>query len=80
MAEQQLLNPNLWAAKYADDLFGYAMTKSSGVEQAEDFVQEKLLPALSALSNFKGNSSERICLLFLPGVWLVPLFKHKENG
>lgn len=69
MAEQQALNPNLWADKYADDLFGYAMTKSSSAELAEDFVQETFLSALTALDKFKGNSSER--------TWLFAILKNK---
>jgi RNA polymerase sigma-70 factor (ECF subfamily) len=69
MGVKQALNPENWTDKYADDLYGYALSKSSSAELAEDFVQETFLSALNGIKNFKGNSSER--------TWLFSILKNK---
>lgn len=63
------LNPNNWLIKYADELFGYAMSKTSNSELAEDLVQETFLAGLKSQTSFKGNSSER--------TWLFAILKFK---
>lgn len=69
MAQQMALNPAEWISKYADDLYGYAYSKSNSAQLAEDFVQETFLAALNSVQNFKGNSSER--------TWLFSILKNK---
>lgn len=69
MGGQQALNPKNWVERYADDLYGYAITKCSSSNLAEDFVQDTFLSALKAIENFKGNSSER--------TWLFSILKNK---
>lgn len=69
MGGQQALNPKNWVERYADDLYGYAITKCSSSDLAEDFVQDTFLSALNAIDNFKGNSSER--------TWLFSILKNK---
>lgn len=69
MGGQQALNPKNWVERYADDLYGYAITKCSSSDLAEDFVQDTFLSALKAIDNFKGNSSER--------TWLFSILKNK---
>lgn len=64
-----ILNPNNWTKTYANELFGYAMNKTSNTELAEDLVQETFLAGLKSLSNFKGQSSER--------TWLFSILKFK---
>lgn len=66
---QKILNPNNWIKTYADELYGYAMGKTSNTELAEDLVQETFLAGLKSLENFKGNSSER--------TWLFAILKFK---
>jgi RNA polymerase sigma-70 factor (ECF subfamily) len=61
------LNPSNWVANYSDQLYGYAMSKTSKPELAEDLVQETFLAALKSLDNFKGLSSER--------TWLFTILK-----
>lgn len=63
------LNPSNWVANYSDQLYGYAMSKTSKPELAEDLVQETFLAALKSLDNFKGLSSER--------TWLFTILKFK---
>jgi RNA polymerase sigma-70 factor (ECF subfamily) len=66
---QNIINPNNWTKNYADELYGYAMTKTSKSELAEDLVQETFLAGLKSLDSFKGNSSER--------TWLYAILKFK---
>lgn len=54
---------------YADELYGFAVNKTSSAELAEDLVQETFLAGLKSLENFKGNSSER--------TWLYSILKFK---
>lgn len=63
------LNPNHWISTYANELFGYAMSKTGKVDLAEDLVQETFLAGLKSQSNFKGQSSER--------TWLFSILKFK---
>jgi RNA polymerase sigma-70 factor (TIGR02943 family) len=63
------LNPNNWITDYSDELYGYAMSKTSKPDLAEDLVQETFLAALKSLGNFKGLSSER--------TWLFTILKFK---
>lgn len=63
------LNPLNWTEKYGDELFGYAMGKTSKCELAEDLVQETFLAGLKSLKSFKGNSTER--------TWLYSILKFK---
>ena len=63
------IDPLNWVDTYSDELYGYAMSKTSKPEVAEDLVQETFLAALNSLSNFKGDSSER--------TWLYSILKHK---
>lgn len=68
-ADKNILNPANWVALYADELYGYAMSKTGKQELAEDMVQDTFLSALNAASAFKGNSSER--------TWLFTILKNK---
>jgi RNA polymerase sigma-70 factor (TIGR02943 family) len=64
-----ILNPNNWTKIYADELYGFAMSKTSNMELAEDLVQETFLAGLKSLETFKGQSSER--------TWLFAILKFK---
>lgn len=63
------LNPQNWISNYADELYGYAISKTGIPELAEDLVQETFLAGLKAADNFKGESSER--------TWLYSILKFK---
>lgn len=54
---------------YADELYGFAMTKTNNTQLAQDLVQETFLAALKSLNNFRGDSSER--------TWLYSILKFK---
>jgi RNA polymerase sigma-70 factor (ECF subfamily) len=63
------INPKEWVSVYADELFNYAIYKTSDQELAEDLVQETFLAGLKARHNFKNHSSER--------TWLYAILKNK---
>lgn len=64
-----IINPNNWTSIYADELYGYAMSKTGNSDLAEDLVQETFLSALKAMRSFKGQSTER--------TWLFAILKFK---
>lgn len=66
---QNILNPHNWTSVYADELFGYAVSKTGKADLAEDLVQETFLAGLKAMESFKGQSSER--------TWLFAILKFK---
>ena len=66
---QNTLNPNDWISSYSDELYSYAMNKTSKPELAEDLVQETFFAGLKSMDNFKGLCSER--------TWLYTILKFK---
>jgi RNA polymerase sigma-70 factor (ECF subfamily) len=64
-----LLNPNLWVANYANQMYKYALMRVKYVEVAEDLVQETFISALKSKDNFSGSSSEK--------TWLFSILKFK---
>lgn len=69
LSEPNILNPSNWVNAYSNELYGYAMDKTSKPELAEDLVQETFFSALKSMDNFKGLSSER--------TWLFTILKFK---
>ena len=72
MAPAQITDPQQWVARYADQLYSYALARLDNEEQARDLVQETFLAALEGLNQFKGNSTEQ--------TWLTAIMKHKVIG
>ena len=58
-----------WFNLYADDLFGWALHKTSSKEMAEDLVQETFISAVKGFKNFKSNSQ--------PKTWLFAILNNK---
>ena len=67
--KRNTLNPENWTNTYADELFGYAMSKTSNSALSEDLVQDTFLGGLKSQKNFKGDSTER--------TWLFSILKFK---
>jgi RNA polymerase sigma-70 factor (ECF subfamily) len=66
--------PNLpqaseWLDRYGDALYRYALIRLRRPQEAEEAVQETLLAALKALSQFEGRSQ--------PLTWLMSILKRK---
>lgn len=58
-----------WVNKYSDDLFSWALHKTSKREVAEDLVQETFLSAFKGIENFKNESQ--------PKTWLFRILNNK---
>lgn len=58
-----------WVDAHGDALYRYAMARLAQATDAEDLVQETLLAAIEAASNFRGDSAER--------TWLIGILRHK---
>lgn len=59
----------VWVKDFSDELFSWALYKTSSKEAAEDLVQETFLAAYNKIENFKGNSQ--------PKTWLFSILKNK---
>lgn len=60
-----------WVQLYSDNLFSWALHKTSSKETAEDLVQETFLAAVQSFEKFKGNSN--------PKTWLFAILNNKIN-
>ncbi|MCZ4225418.1 sigma-70 family RNA polymerase sigma factor [Pedobacter rhodius] len=69
ISKQLHSDPVSWVEKYADDLYRFAISRLRDEEVAKDLVQDTFLAALSQLSRFEGNSSEK--------TWLAAILKNK---
>jgi len=58
-----------WVQKHSDELYNWALHKTSQREIAEDLVQETFLAAVKAFEKFKGKSS--------PKTWLFSILNNK---
>ena len=72
--EGQPANPSLpepaeWLERYGDVLYRYAVARLRQPQEAEDVVQETLLAALKARSQFQGRSQ--------PRTWLLGILKRR---
>jgi len=62
-------NPISWVEKYADYLYGFAMSRLRDEDVAKDLVQDTFLAGLQRLDRFEGNSEEK--------TWLTAILKNK---
>ena len=58
-----------WVKNYSDDLYRWALHKTSDKETAEDLVQEAFLAACRSLNSFQGKSQ--------PKAWLIAILNNK---
>ena len=63
------LNPEKWVNEYGDYLYGYAMSRLSSKDLAQDLLQDTFLAAYKSKDSFKGKSNEK--------TWLVSILKRK---
>ncbi|WP_167856955.1 sigma-70 family RNA polymerase sigma factor [Hymenobacter aquaticus] len=61
--------PQLWLARYGDELYRYARARVPDAASAEELVQDTLLSALDGLASFRAEASER--------TWLFVILKRK---
>ncbi|TAL70459.1 MAG: sigma-70 family RNA polymerase sigma factor [Bacteroidetes bacterium] len=60
-----------WVKLFSDELFSWAIYKTSDRETAEDLVQETFMAAYQSYDSFIGNSS--------PKTWLISILNNKIN-
>jgi RNA polymerase sigma-70 factor (TIGR02943 family) len=58
-----------WFSEFGDELYSWAVYKTSSKETAEDLVQETLLSAFKAFDSFKAGSN--------PKTWLFTILNNK---
>jgi RNA polymerase sigma factor (sigma-70 family) len=57
-----------WVAQYTEEMYKWALYKTSAIEIAEDLVQDTFLAAAEKLNTFKGDSS--------PKTWLFSILNQ----
>jgi RNA polymerase sigma-70 factor (ECF subfamily) len=62
-------DPLTWVEKYADYLYGFALSRLRDEDVAKDLVQDTFLAGLQYLDRFEGNSEEK--------TWLTAILKNK---
>jgi RNA polymerase sigma-70 factor (ECF subfamily) len=60
-----------WVELYSDNLYSWALYKTSSVEVAEDLVQDTFMAAVQSFTSFEGKSN--------PKTWLFSILNHKIN-
>lgn len=60
-----------WVELYSDNLYSWALHKTSSKEIAEDLVQETFMAAVQSFANFEGKSNEK--------TWLFAILSNKIN-
>jgi len=60
-----------WVELYSDNLYSWALHKTSSIEIAEDLVQETFMAAVQSFANFEGKSN--------PKTWLFAILNNKIN-
>ena len=71
--KEQLMSNNIieWVEQFSDDLYYFALGKTSDEELAKDLVQETFLAAYDGIKGFKQDSA--------PKTWLMAILKNKIN-
>jgi len=73
-------DPKQWVNKYADYLYGYAITRINDEETARDLVQETFLAALERADKFEGRSSESTWLTAILKNKIIDVYRKKSSG
>lgn len=73
-------DPHQWVNKYADYLYGYAITRVDDEELARDLVQETFLAALEKAEKFEGRSSEITWLIAILKNKIIDVYRKKSSG
>lgn len=69
----------VWVEKYSDDLFSWALHKTSDQEVAEDLVQDTFLQAFQSLSRFEGRSSPKTWLFSILNNKIIDHYRRKDK-
>ncbi len=72
-------DPASWVDRYGDVLYRYALQRVRDAAAAEDLVQETFLAALSAKSEFQGQSAIQTWLIGILRHKIVDLFRRKSS-
>lgn len=81
-ADQKLSvsDPVTWVEKYADYLYGFAISRLRDEEVAKDLVQDTFLAALQRLDNFEGKSQEKTWLTAILKSKVADFYRKKSSG
>lgn len=73
-------DPVTWVEKYADYLYGFAMSRLRDEDVAKDLVQDTFLAALQRLAHFEGKSQEKTWLTAILKNKIADFYRKKSSG
>lgn len=68
-----------WVAHYTEEMYKWALYKTTSVEIAEDLVQDTFLVAAEKFSSFKGSSSPKTWLFSILNNKIVDFYRKRVN-
>ena len=68
-----------WVSEYGDDLYSWALYKTSSKEVAEDLVQETFIAAFSNFEKFQEKSAPKTWLFSILKNKLIDFYRSKSN-
>jgi RNA polymerase sigma-70 factor (ECF subfamily) len=69
-----------WVKQYSDELFSWALYKTSSKETAEDLVQETFLSAYHKIDTFEGKSSPKTWLFSILNNKIIDYYRKNTKG
>jgi RNA polymerase sigma-70 factor (TIGR02943 family) len=71
--------PAQWLDRYGDELYRFALGRVADESSAEELVQDTLLSALSALSSFRADASERTWLFLILKRKIIDFYRRRAS-
>lgn len=68
-----------WVRDYSDDLYSWALYKTSKVEVAEDLIQETFFSAIKSIDSFQQNSSAKTWLFAILNNKIIDFYRKKSK-
>lgn len=80
MSNHNILDPEKWVDRYADDLYRYAYGKVGEKELAEDLVQEAFISGIKGKDKFLGKSSEKTWLSTILNNKIIDFYRKRASS
>lgn len=74
------LEPQLWLARFGDELYRYALGRVAESAAAEELVQDTFLSALEAQTTFRGQTSERTRLFVILKRKIIDYYRRQARS
>ncbi|WP_068473990.1 sigma-70 family RNA polymerase sigma factor [Saccharicrinis aurantiacus] len=72
-------NLEIWVNQYTEDLYRWALHKTSSQQVAEDLVQETFLAAAEKIDSFRGDSTPKTWLFSILNFKVIDYYRSKSK-